>query len=226
MENLTGKRFGRLKVIELKEIKGKGHFYYLCQCQCGNFRTIDGHSLIKGKTKSCGCLRKELLRERNKTHNLSNSRLYGIYRHIKERCYNPNCKDYKYYGSCGIVMCEEWATNFMNFYNWAMANGYQDDLTIDRIDVNGNYEPNNCRWATKKEQSINRRNIHLITFNDKTQTLTDWAKDLNINFNTLYQRIITNKWDTEKAFMKPIRRQKTSNQRNGVGVWVKSITLY
>ncbi len=130
MENLTGKSFGRLKVIELKEIKGKGHFYYLCQCQCGNFRTIDGHSLIKGKTKSCGCLRKELLRERNKTHNLSNSRLYGIYRHIKERCYNPNCKDYKYYGSCGIVMCEEWAINFMNFYNWAMADKYGYDLDL------------------------------------------------------------------------------------------------
>lgn len=99
-----------------------------------------------------------------------------------------------------------------------MANGYKENLTIDRIDVNGNYEPSNCRWATKKEQSINRRNIHLITFNDKTQTLTDWAKDLNINFNTLYQRIITNQWDTEKAFTKPIRRQKASHQSGGVGV--------
>ena len=217
MENLTGKSFGRLIVIKRVNNKGNNQFY-LCKCDCGKEKIIQKYSLIYGKTRSCGCLRKELLRERNKTHNLSNSRLYGIYRHIKERCYNPNCKAYKYYGSCGIVMCEEWAINFMNFYNWAMANGYKENLTIDRIDVNGNYEPSNCRWATKKEQSINRRNIHLITFNDKTQTLTDWAKDLNINFNTLYQRIITNQWDTEKAFTKPIRRQKASNQRNGVGI--------
>ena len=114
--------------------------------------------------------------------------------------------------------CNEWLNNFMNFYNWAMANGYRDDLTIERIDVNGDYCPKNCKWISQKEQSKNRRNVHLITFNGKSQSLTDWSNELNINFNTLYQRIIISKWSIEKAFTSPIRSHQAINQRGRVGV--------
>ena len=217
IDNFIGKRFGRLIVIKRVNNKGNNQFY-LCKCDCGKEKIIQKYSLIYGKTRSCGCLRKEISSRKNKTHNMTNSRLYRIYRHIKERCFNPNSKSYKYYGSCGIVMCNEWKNDFMNFYNWAMSNGYRNDLTIERIDVNDDYCSENCKWIPQKEQSKNRRNVHLITFNGKTQSLTDWSNELNINFNTLYQRIIISKWSIEKAFMSPIRRTQAINQRGRVGV--------
>lgn len=134
------------------------------------------------------------------THGKRNTRLYSIYAHIKERCYNANNKSYHYYGAKGIIICDEWLHDFQAFYDWAMANGYADNLTIDRIDVNGNYEPSNCRWVTMKEQSNNKSCNISIAFNGKTQTLKQWADELGINYTRLYQRIYVRGWSVEKAF--------------------------
>lgn len=132
------------------------------------------------------------------THKMSGTRIYNIWALMKRRCTNPNNKEFERYGARGITLCEEWQ-DFMSFYKWAMANNYTDKLTLDRIDNNGNYEPENCRWVTMKEQQRNRSNNHLITYNGKTQTISQWAEERNINHDTLFSRINKRHWDIGRA---------------------------
>lgn len=158
--DLTDKVFGRLTVLEFAERAKDHHALWLCQCSCGNTKVISGNSLQQGRTKSCGCLDKEAHVQRpNRTdHGFSHHRLYRIWKAMKNRCLNPNSPDYqKYYGGRGITICDSWKNNFWRFYNWTILNGYNDNLSIDRIDPNGNYEPSNCRWATPEEQRRNQR---------------------------------------------------------------------
>lgn len=196
--DLTGQKFGRLTVIEKAENKGK-YTAWICKCECGENVIVRSDHLKSGFTKSCGCLRKKS----HIRHGLNHTRIYKIWSHMKSRCCNQKDCHYKYYGDRGIKVCDEWLNDFEAFYNWAMSNGYDDTLTIDRIDVNGNYEPSNCRWATRKEQSNNRRSNHLLTYNNKTQTIKQWADEYNITYNKLSSRINKYNWTIERALNTP-----------------------
>lgn len=132
-------------------------------------------------------------------HNESITRLHNTWRSMKSRCYNKNNIRYSRYGGRGIIVCEEWKNSFISFRNWALENGYADNLTIDRINNNGNYEPLNCRWATNKIQSNNRRTNHYITYKGKTQSLMAWSEELNFNYETVKRRLARG-WNINKAF--------------------------
>lgn len=207
-KDLTGKKFGRLTVIKLEYIKkysyGTLAYYYLCKCDCGKYKIVKSNNLKNKHVQSCGCLKKEIVSKKQKIHGLHKSRIYSIWQGMKSRCYNKNKIEYKNYGARKILVCKEWKENFINFYNWAINNGYKDNLTIDRINNNGNYEPSNCRWVTNKEQSYNRRTNHLICFEGKILTLTEWAKIYNIKPATLWARI-KYKWDIKRALTQKVR---------------------
>lgn len=184
--DLTGQKFGRLTV---KGFHGKdkySHNLWLCVCDCGNVTITETGALKQGKASSCGCYQVESTIQRHTTHGKTHSRLYRIYAHMKDRCCVPTDKAYKHYGGRGISICEEWANNFQAFYDWAMANGYKSTLSIDRIDVNGNYCPENCRWATDKVQINNRRTTITHAFNTETHTLTEWAEITGLKYSRLY----------------------------------------
>lgn len=153
--DLTGKKYGRLTVIERSGVRG-GQSSWLCKCECGNKKVVIGKNLRRGLTTSCGCYHNELLSVRNTTHGLSKTRIYRIWRDMKNRCFYSKDKHFKDYGGRGITICDEWKNSFESFYKWSDANGYSEKLTIDRIDNDGNYEPSNCRWITMKEQCQNR----------------------------------------------------------------------
>lgn len=199
LKDISGQRFGYLTAIKIHhkiKTSTRTTYFWLCKCDCGNYSIVPAGNLKSGHTKSCGCLKHKPSRI---THNLSKTRLYNIYNGMKSRCQNTNNPRYKDYGERGIKICPEWLENFMNFYNWAINNGYSDHLTIDRIDNNGDYEPKNCRWVDYIRQNNNRRNSHIIKYNGISHTLAEWAKIYNLDASLILYRL-NRGWSIEKAF--------------------------
>ena len=186
-QDLTGKKFGRLVVIEFAGVCGNGTAKWLCECECGRRTTPTGHALRSGKTVSCGCYSREKLATSNLQHGNSNKRIYSIWRMMLQRCERIEHKYYAYYGGRGISVCNEWH-DFETFEKWAYANGYKERLTLDRVNNDGNYCPENCRWATQKEQANNRSNSRRISYNGETHNIEEWADILGINKSTLASR--------------------------------------
>lgn len=152
-----GKKYGRLTVLNYIGRNAAGKPLFMCICECGKQTKTDYYSLQSGTTKSCGCFYKEKVGKATQKHGESRTRLYNIWIHMRNRCGKPKADNYKYYGARGICVCDEWKNSYETFRNWALANGYKENLTIDRIDVDGNYEPSNCRWTTVAEQNANKR---------------------------------------------------------------------
>lgn len=190
-KNLIGQKIGRLTIIsEVPSLNKKYGKYWLCECECGTQKILRGSSIGRS-TFSCGCLKKEkdIAKCKTKTkHGMSNTRIYKIWAGIKTRCYNSKNKIYKFYGEKNIKMCKEWESSFEEFYNWAISNGYNDKLSIDRIDYSGDYEPNNCRWATNIEQANNKSFNHFVEINGERHTVAEWSRIYNITGSYIYQR--------------------------------------
>lgn len=195
--DITGQRFGRLVAIRPVYIKGSNDAMWEFKCDCGNIKLISAHSVLVTGTKSCGCLKAE----RNKRKE-SKTRLHRIWANMKGRCHNKKLKVYKHYGGRGIKVCEEW-NEYKNFKEWALNNGYKDNLTIERIDVNGNYCPENCKWITLSEQCLNKRQTLLYLYKGKVVTLVELAKITNLSYDNIhhhYHRNDLEKWLRDRGF--------------------------
>jgi hypothetical protein len=201
--DLTGKRFGRLVVIHRAQSSRPTETKWECLCDCGNKTIVDSFKLRNGITKSCGCLAKELTSSRSKKHGMFGTRLYRIWFNMKQRCSNPKHIAFKNYGGRGIEVCSEWL-EFETFCKWAMSYGYCEDLSIDRIDNDKGYSPENCRWSTEKEQGQNKRNNRVIHINGESHTIAEWARYSGIKENTLRWRI-TNGVPIEELLKSHIR---------------------
>ena len=198
INNLTGKRFDRLTVESYSHSNTNGRAVWKCVCDCGETLFVKGNALLSGNTKSCGCLKTEKISSLKYSHGLCKTRLYRIWCAMLTRCSNSEFTEFDRYGGRGIKVCDEWQ-EFLPFYEWAMANGYADNLTIDRIDNDGDYRPGNCRWATRSEQNNNTKKNHYITYNGKTHTIAEWSRITGIKYGTLINRINNLKWDAEKS---------------------------
>jgi hypothetical protein len=206
-EDITaGKVFGRITVLETAGRNKHGHLQWLCKCECdGKTIIVLDHNLKKGYTKGCGCLKKDKkYSQRGEFH----KQIYSVYCNMKVRCYNENHECYHHYGGRGIKICDEWLDDYMNFYNWAIATGYTKGLSIDRIDVNGNYEPLNCRWITMEEQQKNKRNNFYITIGDETKILSEWSKISGLSVFVIKYRV--NQGITGEDLLKPYQTDTPS----------------
>lgn len=203
LKNLTGMTFNRLYVIKRVSNDKSGRARWLCKCECETVKVILGKHLLSRKIQSCGCLQ----RERATKHKMSNSRLYSIYRGMKDRCYNQNMPEYHNYGGRGITVCDEWLNDPSAFFKWSLENGYSDDLTIDRKDNDKGYSPENCQWSTFIEQQNNRSNNTHLTRDGETHTVAEWSRILNINASTIYTRLSKGCSDEEA-----LRTEKRVNQ--------------
>lgn len=206
--DLSGERFGRLTVLQ-KAKSRNGQARWICKCDCGKLISVFGHSLRSGNTKSCGCLQRDIARnrlERPWTQEKSAKRVHKIWENMKRRCYDKNDISYKNYGGRGIIVCDEWKDDFLSFYKWAIKHGYKDELTLDRVDVNGPYSPDNCHWSSMKEQQNNRRNNTVIECFGEAHTLQQWADILGINRSTISSRIRYG-WPIEMALTKSHREE-------------------
>ena len=222
----VGEKYGRLTVLHEIEprryINSDGRMrykhYWHCCCECGNETDVAEGALKRGDIRSCGCLRKDVTGRKRKTHGLTGTRLFCIYHGIKSRCYNKNDKYYYNYGGRGITMCDEWLNDFNSFVKWANENGYSDipynvgGVSIDRIDNDKGYSPDNCRWATRIEQNNNTRTNRRITVNGETHTVSEWSRITGIELHVINDRIRKHGFTPEESIMKKDFRRKENKR--------------
>lgn len=220
--DMIGKKFGRLTVIKRVDDSvsktGRRNACYLCRCDCGNSKVVQGRHLRDGSTVSCGCYAREnkseiakkyIAPKRCDWHSLINTRIYRIWGNMVNRCTNKNNPVYDRYGGRGICVCDEWRA-FTTFYDWTTHNGYNEELTIDRIDNNDGYNPENCRWVGLVEQENNKRNNVIVTYKDNDYTLSELGRKYNIPYKVLHNRIRLG-WSVERAVEQPIRKMSKPN---------------
>ena len=196
-----GDIFHNLTIISREYKPDKKGTYWKCVCKCGEVVIVDASDLRKGNTKSCGCLKRKNSSDRWLKHGCSKEKLYNVWKGMRKRCNSPNNHNYKYYGERNISICDEW-DDYLVFKKWAEAFGYKDGLSIERIDVNGNYCPENCMWADWVTQENNRRNNKVLELNGKKQTMAEWAREYNIRYSLLKSRIYAG-WSLGKALSAP-----------------------
>ena len=199
--DITSRKFGRMTVLGVACKNKKGEYLWHCKCDCGTEKNVRAADLKNGKVVSCGCYRKEKAIK----HGLKHDRLYKIWIAIRQRCNNPKSDGFEYYGARGIKVCKEW-DDFKSFHDWSMSNGYEKHLTIDRIDVNGNYEPSNCRWVSEQVQGSNKRNNVFLEFNGKTHTLSEWSRIFGIKRATISTRYRLGKTPAEILSKEKLKR--------------------
>lgn len=197
-KDLTGKTFGKLTVIGQTGETKYGNRVWKCVCECGNYTDAFTAELNSGHKQTCGN------HSRSVGFVSKSTRLYRTWQNMKNRCYWEKDKSFRNYGGRGIRVCEEWKNSFSNFREWALRSGYKDNLTIDRINTNGDYSPENCRWATIKQQENNKRNNHRLEFNGITKTISEWAEALDIPKQALSNRIKAG-WPVEEALTRPLK---------------------
>lgn len=223
--SVLGMNFGRLFVVSYAGTKKRLGHMYNCICDCGNHVVVRGSSLLNGNTRSCGCLQKEAhqkvgreMARRNKAnpdykghliHGGCYTKLYNHWRAMKQRCNYEGGPHWHCYGGRGIKVCEEWNNSFKAFSDWALANGYQEGLTLDRIDNNKGYEPSNCRWATPKQQGRNTRKTLFFTIDGVKKSFSDWCEEYRLPSSAVYARLQRG-WDIEDALEIPLRKTKRS----------------
>jgi hypothetical protein len=216
-QDVIGKKFGRLTVLDKFNERPKKHLIakVTAMCECGSVKTYYWGTVKNGSGKGCGCHPDDKKRKPRK-HGLTDHLVHQLWRRIKARCYNPKTEMYSYYGGRGITMCPEWLNNFQAFYDWAMLNGWEKGLEIDRIDNDGHYAPNNCRFVTKKQNGANKRNNIVIEYNGEKKILHDWAVELGINYQTLHNRIHNYGMTVEEAFVQGRARRRYISKKRGI----------
>lgn len=200
LKDLTGQKFGKLTVVSRSENK-YGRATWLCKCDCGNEKIVQSWNLVKGYTTSCGCIASDVARTNATIHGQSYTRLYTIWIGMKQRCYYKKHRHFADYGGRGIAVCAEWVDNFENFREWSLNNGYNETVTIDRVDTDGDYSPSNCRWTTYTVQNNNTRKNVYLTYKDETHTLAEWCMITGIPRSTLSNRLKRG-WTIEQALEK------------------------
>lgn len=211
-DKLIGKKFNNLTVLEYAYKKNSRH-YYKCKCDCGKEIIVYKYHLLNGHTNSCGCYQKLRAKQTNTKHGKSHSRIDKIFQGMHDRCYNKNHDKYNYYGGKGVTICDEWLKDRTRFFDWAYNNGYADNLTINRIDGNKPYGPDNCRWVTRKVQSRNLSCNVYIEHNGEKKLLVEWCELFNIDYFTVLTRYNKHKYSFEEIFSKENLKSKGKSVR-------------
>jgi hypothetical protein len=207
IKDLEGMKFGRLSITTFSQVRNH-EAWWNCICDCGKSVTKSGHDLRLGRVKSCGCLQPEVVSNTSRIHGMNETKEYRAWISMKARCYNTKGRLYKHWGGRGISVCPQWKEDFEQFHK-DMGPKPTPKHSLDRIDVNGNYEPGNCRWATREEQDNNTTRSNKLIYNGETKTITEWAKAAGMSNMGLYNRIQSG-WSIERALTKPSQKKRVT----------------